>query len=95
MDEEMKKGEGEGSAMKGWMLVLGLAVAFLIYGLFMYVVVGDKGPPGWDFNVVEDTPGKSVYSTSPQPDGNTGAPEPQHVSGKPARAPADGMGKGK
>ena len=95
MDKEARKKGGEGSAIKGWVLVFGLAVGFLLYGLFMYVAVGDKGPPDWDFNVVEDTPGKSVYSTSPEPAGNTGAPVPQHVSGKPDRATADGKGKGK
>lgn len=70
-----------------WALVCGLALAFLLYGLFMFVVVGDKGPPGWDFSTVEDIPGKSEYSTFPEPGVTPKEPEPQHVSGKPALVP--------
>jgi hypothetical protein len=77
---------------KSWALVWGLALAFLLYGLLMFVIVGDKGPPDWDFGVVEDVPGKSVYSTSPEPGDVPAAPDPQHVAGKPALAPAPGEG---
>jgi hypothetical protein len=73
--------------VRGWFLVPALALLFLLYGLFMWKTVGDKGPPDWDFSIVQDIPGKSVYSTSPEPAGNTGEPEPQHVSEKP-RAPS-------
>ena len=72
---------------RSWALVSGLALAFLLYGLFMFVVVGDKGPPEWDFSTVEDIPGKSEYSTFPQPGGTPVEPEPQHVSGRPPLAP--------
>ena len=70
----------------GWTFVIGLAVLFLLYGLFVFLSIGDKGPPDWDFGAVEDIPGKSVYSTSPQPSGNVGEPEPQHVAGRPSGA---------
>ncbi len=73
--------------MKTWYMVWSLAFFFLIYGLFMFIVVGDKGPPDWDFGVVEDIPGKSVYSTYPQPAGATPEPRGQHVSGRPELAP--------
>ena len=76
---------------RGWFIVCGLALLFLIYGLFMFLVVGDKGPPDWDFAVVEDIPGQSVYSTHPGPPAKTAEPEPQHVSGKPPLAEV-GMG---
>ena len=71
---------------RGWLVVVSLALAFLLYGIFMFVMVGDKGPPDWDFNIIEDIPGKSVYSTSPEPGGNAGQPEGQHVSGRPSLA---------
>ena len=74
------------SGLGGWAFVIGLAVLFLLYGLFVFFSVGDKGPPDWDFGAIEDIPGKSVYSTSPEPSGNVGEPELQHVSGRPSRA---------
>ena len=44
--------------LKGWFYVCGLALFFLLYGLFMFYMIGDKGPPGWDFGIVEDIPGE-------------------------------------
>ena len=78
---ESRTREGEAS-LRSWMIILGIAILFLCYGLFMFFVVGDKGPPVWDFGVVEDIPGESVYSTHP----GASAPEPQHVSQKPPQA---------
>jgi len=52
-----------GTALGSWLVVLGMALAFLIWGLFVYHAVGDKGSPGWDFGVVQDIPGQSPYST--------------------------------
>jgi hypothetical protein len=78
--------------LRSWVVVWLLATAFLLYGLFMYVVVGDKGAPDWDFGIVEDVPGKSIYSTFPEPAGATKEPTPQHVMEKPALAP-EGQGK--
>ena len=71
---------------QSWFIVCGLAFLFLIYGLFMFLAVGDKGPPDWDFGSVEDIPGQSAYSTHPGAPGTIAEPEPQHVSGKPPRA---------
>jgi hypothetical protein len=86
--ENSREERNEGKAgLRSWALVCGLALAFLLYGFFMFVIVGDKGPPGWDFTAVEDIPGKSVYSTFPEPGGTPKEPEPQHVSDKPAYAP--------
>jgi hypothetical protein len=82
----------KGLQLRSWFLVCILAIAFFLYGIFMYVVVGDKGPPDWDFGIVEDIPGKSIYSTFPEPVGATREPAPQHVKEKPALAP-DGQGK--
>jgi hypothetical protein len=82
-----KEENGGKAGLRSWALVCGLALAFLLYGLFMFMIVGDKGPPGWDFSTVEDIPGKSEYSTFPEPGGTPREPEPQHVSGKPSQAP--------
>jgi len=76
----------EGPSLRGWFYVCGLALFFLLYGLFMFYTIGDKGPPGWDFGTVEDIPGESVYSTNEPITGGAAAPEPQHVSQKPPRA---------
>ena len=92
-DKEMQREEG-GKNWKGWFIVCTLAILFLIYGVFMYFVVGDKGPPDWNFGNVEDIPGQSVYSTNPAVQGPAAAPEPQHVSQKPALVET-GVPKGK
>ncbi len=78
-----------GLVLRSWVFVWLLAIFFLLYGLFMYFVVGDKGPPDWDFGIVEDIPGKSVYSTFPEPAGATREPAPQHVMGRPILAPVE------
>ncbi len=85
--EEQDRGE-LGKNWKGWIIVCTLAFLFLIYGVFMYFVVGDKGSPPWDFGTVEDVPGQSVYSTHPAVGGAASAPEPQHVSQRPPLAEA-------
>jgi hypothetical protein len=85
--EAKKKDAG----LRSWLIILTIAILFIGYGLFMFFAVGDKGPPRWDFGVVEDIPGESVYSTH-----SLGAkePEPQHVSQKPPQAMIE-VGKGK
>ncbi len=67
---------GEKSDLRGWLIVVGVALLFLVWGLFIYFTIGDKGPPPWDFNVVQDIPGQSPLSTH-----STGSPPPggQHV----------------
>ena len=88
MSDELKSGLESGTpeektSFRSWMIILAIAILFFCYGLFVFLAVGDKGPPGWDFGVVEDVPGESAYSTHPP-----GAPEaePQHVSQKPTQA---------
>jgi len=73
------------TAFRSWMIIVGIAVLFLCYGLFMFFAVGDKGPPGWDFGVVEDIPGESPYSTHP----GGAEPDAQHVSQKPPQSGID------
>ncbi len=87
-DEEIESKEGR-LIIRGWLVVCALAIAFFVYGMIMYSVVGDKGPPDWDFGTVEDIPGQSVYSTSPAVGGSAAVPEPQHVFQKPPLAEPD------
>jgi len=44
-------------------IVLGMAVFFFVWGLMIFFTVGEKGPPSWDFGIVQDIPGESPYST--------------------------------
>jgi hypothetical protein len=44
-------------------IVVGIAVFFFIWGLTIFITVGEKGPPSWDFGTVQDIPGESPYST--------------------------------
>lgn len=48
---------------RSWLVPCAIAVLFLIWGLAIFFLVGDKGPAPWDFGVVEDIPGQSPYST--------------------------------
>lgn len=70
------------STIGSLVIVLAIAISFLVWGLFIFFSVGDKGSPPWDFGIVQDIPGESAYSTHPP---KAPEPEPQHVSQKPAR----------
>ena len=55
---------GQRKGLSGIIVGLVIAVLFLLWGLFIFFMVGDKGPPSWDFGVMEDIPGQSPYSTN-------------------------------
>lgn len=80
--------EAHESAALTWGILTGTAVLFLVWGLLLFFLLGDKGPPGWDFSVIPDIPGESAYSTQTpfRPHGLVPGPypgqvEPQHVLG--------------
>jgi hypothetical protein len=75
------------SALRSWIIIWVLAILFVSWGLFIFLAVGDKGPPSWDFGVVRDIPGESAYSTQRTLEGKGSAPQPQHVSQKPLQTP--------
>jgi len=51
------------TTLRSWMIIIAMVFVFLLWGLFIFFAVGDKGPPPWNFGVVEDVPGQSPYST--------------------------------
>ncbi len=87
-DEEIERAQ-RGLVIRGWLAAVGLALALFVYGMFAYLVIGDKGPPDWDFGTVPDIPGQSIYSTTPGIRGPRAMLEPQHVQGKPSLADSD------
>ena len=82
------RSEEDLSWIRTWSIIGAIAAGFLAWGLLIYFVIGDKGPPDWDFSVIPDIPGQSTYSTynPTRPDGLAPGPEPaavepQHVMG--------------
>ena len=79
------------SDLRSWIIVVGIALSFFIWGIFLFSTVGDKEPPNWDFGAVQDIPGQSPYSTDSakqfptlfSPSGQTGKEvRKQHVMGR-------------
>jgi hypothetical protein len=79
--------------MRSLLIIVGIAVLFLCWGLFVFFTVGDKGSPPWDFGVVKDIPGESPYSTQRFVPGKSPAPSPQHVAEKPTGVGTEGKRK--
>ena len=77
--------------LRGWIIVCAIAVLFIAYGFLAFFVIGDKGPPNWDYGSMKEVPAESVYSTYPYRE-HAGAPEAQHVDQRPADATM-GMGE--
>jgi hypothetical protein len=65
----------EASVVTTWVFIFILTILFLLYGMFAYNFIGDRGQPIWDFGVMEDVPAASPYSTYET------LPYPQHVRG--------------
>jgi hypothetical protein len=87
-DEETRE------SARSWAIVAGIAMTFLAWGLFIFFLIGEKGPPDWQYSVIPDVPGESVYSTHDPgaPTGLVPRPKPgyvdeQHVAGPPAEVP--------
>ena len=66
MEREFPK-QNRRTNLRGWIIVIAMAVMFVAWGLFIFFTVGDKGPPSWDFGVIRDVPGESPYSTERPP----------------------------
>jgi hypothetical protein len=89
--ENLTPNENDERTTRSLVIVVAIAISFLVWGLFIFFSVGDKGSPSWDFGIVQDIPGESAYSTHPS---KAPEPEPQHVSQKPALAETE-VKKGK
>lgn len=50
--------------LRDWLIPLGLALGFLLWGLGIFFAVGDKWPPVWNFGAIPDVPGLSAYSSA-------------------------------
>jgi hypothetical protein len=66
----------QSSSVVTWITIFALVLLVLLKGAFAYLVIGDRGQPGWDFRPVPDVPGESPYAIY-QP-----LPYPQHVRGE-------------
>lgn len=55
--------ETDQGGLRTWAIVFAISFAFLVWGLFLYTTIGDKGPPPWDYSIVQDIPGESPYSS--------------------------------
>jgi hypothetical protein len=71
----MDQTEHKTSEVKSWVIIFLLLVIILTQGFFAFLVVGDKGQPGWDYRPVRDLPGESPYAMYET------LPYPQHVRG--------------
>ncbi len=91
---EMPNPSDNKTGFRSWVIIFVLAVLFVAWGLFIFFTVGDKGPPSWDFGVVQDIPGESPYSTHRTMGTREAAPEPQHISEKPSQV-EEKLNKGK
>ena len=60
-----EKGSETLEKIKTWLIVLLMVVGILGYGIVVYVTIGDKGPPGWNYGAIPDVPGESPFSTEP------------------------------
>ena len=61
--ERLNTDKDNKASLRSWIIVLAIAFLFILWGLFIFLAVGDKGPPSWDFSVIKDIPGESPYST--------------------------------
>ncbi len=63
------------SVLKTWLVILLLVAAVLAQSLLSLLVVGDMGPPAWDYRLIKDVPGESAYAIYRK------VPYPQHIRG--------------
>lgn len=86
MEAESSKEKRE--IILSWSIVAAIAVAVLLWGSFLFITIGDKGPPPWDYSIVEDIPGEAASSLYSSPAFHGYGPRPakiekQHVMDPP------------
>jgi hypothetical protein len=82
-------GDEEKSALKSILLPVGIALAFLLWGLTVFFLVGDRGSGDWILGSQPDVPGESPFSTAGAhrslgslPGPQVDPARPQHVDGR-------------
>ncbi len=97
--EPVQHSEEQESPARTWIIIFAIALVFALWGTLIYKVIGEKGPPGWDFSIIPDIPGESLYSTGTpvRPHGLAPGPyqfvDPQHVMGPPERLQKEALPK--
>jgi hypothetical protein len=66
----------QSSSVVTWITIIALVLLVLLKGAVAFLLIGDRGQPGWDYRPVPDVPGESPYAIY-QP-----LPYPQHVRGE-------------
>jgi hypothetical protein len=86
--------ESKWSLSKTMLVPVGIALAFLVWGLMVYYTVGDKPFNEWHFGIISDVPGQSPHSTEvigrlprPQPERIGKGILRQHVDSNPNEPP--------
>jgi len=80
--------KGKPKEFFSWMVVVSIAVAFFLWGIFIFFMVGISWPPPWRYGTVADVPGQSVYGVRGAEKAAGTAPlgdeevRQQHVMGK-------------
>lgn len=64
------------SVLFTWLIIWLFFLLILLQGHFAHYMVGDLGPPDWDYGIVEDVPGQSPYAIYPL------LTNPQHIRGR-------------
>jgi hypothetical protein len=88
---------------KSWAIISGLAIAVVLWGLFIFASIGDKGLPPWDYTILPDVPGESAYSTHSAPEYSGKVAKPsvkdevlqQHVRERPQAGNVLEQGRGR
>ena len=60
-----EKGSETLDKIKTWLIILLMVIGIMGYGIAVYVTIGDKGPPAWNYGAISDVPGESPFSTEP------------------------------
>lgn len=72
----MDLNKNDNSTVKTWIWIGVMLLIILGTGIFAFVVVSDKGQPGWDYRAVQDVPAQSPNAEYEK------LPHTQHIKGK-------------
>ncbi len=88
-EEEGMHGAERKSTFKSILLPVGIAIAFVLWGLSVFFLVGDRGSGEWMLGSQPDVPGQSPVSTEGAhrnlgslPEPKVDPARPQHVDGR-------------